>query len=104
MLGLNILAEALLRLEHKLDLLVLAAYANSPLMPTMSFKGLTCPVCNQEVKYSIDMVHRVVKRNCGCSTNLVVPTFDLVGTGANQNAKSKGTPSVQSVEIGDSGS
>jgi len=74
-MGLSILAEALARIEHKLDCMVRAT--STPVYP-MHFSGNVCPSCNQAVDYQIDVQHQVVVRRCGCSTGKVPSAIPLL--------------------------
>lgn len=67
-----LLMETMLRIEHKLDLLLRR-------MPTDDETDLlkvgaanhTCPLCTQPVSYSVDINDSVVIRKCGCSTGKI---------------------------------
>jgi len=74
-MGLSILAEALARIEHKLD--ALCRSTNTPVYP-MHFSGNSCPSCNQNIDYQIDVQHQVVIRRCGCSTGKVPSAIPLL--------------------------
>lgn len=81
-MALSILAEALARIEHKLDL-ILRAWPAANVVP-MSFLA-TCPVCKKLVEYQIDLNSNVVRRCCGCSSNIlpsVVPMYPTQQRGA----------------------
>ena len=74
----NVLAEALARVEHKLDLILTAIkYSESPQKMPMNFLGHSCPVCDQIVEYQIDLTNNVVTRRCKCTTGKVPPTTPL---------------------------
>lgn len=80
-MGLNILAEALARIEHKLDYLL--RHHNVPVYP-MHFSGNICPVCNKAVEYVVDVKSQVVNRRCDCSTGKVpsaIPALPVVPSG-----------------------
>jgi hypothetical protein len=57
------LAEALARIEHKLDLLL----GSQTAFWTQMGKLLWCPVCAKTIEYQMDIVDGIVKRKCGCS-------------------------------------
>ncbi len=62
-----VLAEALARVEYKLDLLLRNLGAiNAPLMSRES----NCPACTKDFRYLIDTTNGMVVRSCGCSTGL----------------------------------
>lgn len=70
------MSEALLRIEHKLDM-ILEALKDKGIMitdlPQMDEDDL-CPVCDQEVKYDLDLQGERVSRSCGCKPPVrVVP-------------------------------
>jgi len=80
----NVLAEALARIEHKLDLLLEAAYVNVKIqdgevvtgpmgMLRMLGEPSACPVCKQKVDYQVDQINKVIVRKCGCKTGLQAP-------------------------------
>jgi hypothetical protein len=71
----NVLAEALARIEHKLDLLLHADRGNRlhANLPALGSQALPCPVCNQPVLYQVDQINKVVTRVCGCKTGLQAP-------------------------------
>lgn len=85
-MGLHIVAEALARIEHKLDLILqrLGFLDKTPL-PQMQFVGMQCPVCQQQVQYQIDMTHNVVVRRCNCTTGKVPSLIPLSPIGEPQN-------------------
>ncbi len=71
--------EAILRVEHKLDLVLthLKAESKEPL----SFEKLgssfkSCPVCEQPIQYDVDITDAVVVRKCGCSTGKIALDFN----------------------------
>ena len=71
-MALGVLAEALARIEHKLDLLLRGTLSSSRLI-SVGDKSHACPLCNQQVKYSIDILKRVLTRQCGCKTGFQPP-------------------------------
>ena len=74
----SILAEAVARIEHKLDLILRAIkYYEAPERMPMNFIGHPCPVCDQLVKYTVDLTQNVVVRQCQCTTGKLVPTIPL---------------------------
>lgn len=74
---LKILAEAVGRIEHKLDLLITMVRkmpSNALLrLPAVGEPGLTCPLCGQSVNYDIDARAEVCTRRCGCKTGKTAP-------------------------------
>ena len=82
-MALGILAEAVLRLEHKLDLVLTALQFLEKTPPKqMHFVGNMCPVCKQLIDYQVDITHNVVTRKCGCKTGKqpsAVPLIPLTG-------------------------
>lgn len=81
----DILAEALARVEYKLDLLMQNfGIKGAP----MEFEASYCPVCSQPVKYQIDVVKNVVVRRCGCKTGksaAIIPLTAITGVQGNGN-------------------
>lgn len=69
----DVLAEALARVEFKLDLLMKHLKVG-PSIP-MNFEGHICPVCNYVTQYHLDLMKKVVVRKCQCTTGKVV--FDV---------------------------
>lgn len=76
-MALGIIAEAVLRVEHKLDLLL--KFLKVPAQQ-MHFPGQPCAVCGQAVEYQIDLMKSVVYRRCGCSTGKQPPAQPLIPT------------------------
>lgn len=78
-MGLGILAEALARIEHKLDLVLktLKYPESTELKMPMQFSGHQCPVCMMPVNYQIDIMKNVVVRRCDCTTGKVPPSSPL---------------------------
>jgi hypothetical protein len=66
----NVLAEALARIEHKLDRLL-----DRQLVQPIEQLGarVACPVCKQKVDYQVDQINKVIVRKCGCKTGLQAP-------------------------------
>ena len=73
-MGLHLLAEAILRSEHKLDALL--KHFKIQTQP-MHFIGQVCPVCHHNIDYLIDIQHQVVIRRCNCKTGKVPSTIPL---------------------------
>jgi hypothetical protein len=85
----DVLAEALARIEHKVDALM--KHLNVVSSP-MHFQGNACPACGVFVDYQIDVVKGVVVRKCNCKTGKVPPAVPLVPmqqpqSGAQGNAR-----------------
>lgn len=74
----HIIAEALARIEHKLDAIL--RHGRVPAPAPMSFMGTTCPACNQTIEYQVDLQHNVVVRKCQCSTGKFVSSIPLFPT------------------------
>lgn len=77
-MGLSILAEALARIEHKLDLLLDGLFMKNTVHNKVHFIGQTCPVCLEYVDYQIDVQHQVVVRRCGCKTGKIPSAIPLL--------------------------
>ena len=75
-MSLAVLAEALARVEYKLDSIIKAL--NLPVMPMQSVMSSVCPVCSRTVTYQMDIVNGVVVRKCDCSTGKLPPTLSLL--------------------------
>lgn len=97
-MALSLLAEALLRIEHKLDAIL---HAFEIVAKPMGFIGTACPVCKQPVQYQMDIVHNVVKRRCGCATGMIPSTIPLIPVG-DSNVKGTSTSKGQPPGIGSS--
>ena len=86
----NVLAEAMARLEHKLDL-VLEQITPGPSravpLPALG-SPKTCPVCKQNIDYQVDQINKVIVRKCGCKTGLQAP-LDLEAFAPPVQAKRK---------------
>lgn len=74
MMGLHHIAEAIARLEHKIDALL---RHNNVRVDPMQFTGVPCPVCKMNIDYVIDLEHQVVTRRCDCKTGKIPPTTPL---------------------------
>lgn len=88
-MALPLLAEALLRVEHKIDALLTALEVKPK---PMHFYGQACPVCSKPIQYVIDMTHNVVKRLCGCSTGKqpsIIPLTPLEDPGGSNGKERK---------------
>lgn len=94
-MALTLIAEALARVEAKLDIIIDYIGAGTKIYPPMHFLGNTCPVCKQMVDYRIDIVKNVVTRRCGCSTGKlpmatpltpVEPNGDINGNTSNNRS------------------
>lgn len=70
----EILAEALARVEHKLDLLL---KHNKVQGLQVHFPGQSCPLCGFLIDYQIDLMKNVVVRRCKCTTGKVAPMVPL---------------------------
>lgn len=100
-MSLAVLAEALARVEHKLDLALtrLAFLDSTPYQPVNTV-GFPCPVCNQVIDYTMDIHNGVVIRRCGCKSGKLpphIPLFPLPG------ANNGNTTSTQSSSAAGSG-
>lgn len=71
----NTLAEALARVEHKLDLLLesQAGLDRQLQLRSVGDPEHLCPVCQQAVKYHVDIMSKLLTRTCGCSTGKSAP-------------------------------
>lgn len=74
MLADDVLAEALCRIEFKLDLL-LAQSGLGAVFPKMD--NFSCPTCKLKPEYSIDLHKQVVVRKCGCGTGKIPSSIPL---------------------------
>lgn len=92
----EILAEAVARIEHKLDLLL---KHNKVQGLQVHFPGQTCPLCQYLIDYQVDLIKNVVVRRCKCSTGKVAPTIPLslspVQPGATNGNSSRNDPSPE---------
>lgn len=71
------ITESLSRIEHKQDL-ILEILANAFGSGNSFFtftpvgdKNHICPVCTQNVRYSVDVINAIVTRLCGCKTGMI---------------------------------
>lgn len=66
------LMETMLRIEHKIDLLLsrLPVEGRDELTK-LGDPNSVCPVCRQVVNFSVDINDSVVLRKCGCSTGKI---------------------------------
>jgi hypothetical protein len=64
--------ETLARIEHKVDLLLILALRNGKAigLPAVGAE-FQCPVCKQEVVYTVAINDGVVLRKCGCKTGKI---------------------------------
>lgn len=96
-MGLGIIAEAVIRIEHKLDVVIRALQFLNPKeqIPQVHFVGTTCPVCNQIIDYQVDLTNNVAVRRCGCKSGKVpssIPLFPVTGApNGNPTAPETGT-------------
>lgn len=65
------LMEALLRIEHKLDLILDSIVMPQQQLTKLGSAGVVCPVCDQGVQFDADIQDAVVVRKCGCSTGKI---------------------------------
>lgn len=67
------LMEALLRIEHKLDLVLDVAKGEKlkDILRAVGDPGHFCSLCTRLVEYHVDVNDAVVVRKCGCSTGKV---------------------------------
>ena len=78
-MALGIITEALARIEHKLDVLIHALVGSKKEFQYLTGVGAqqhACPLCRQQVKYTVDVIKKVLTRQCGCKTGLQ-PPIDL---------------------------
>lgn len=88
-MALAILAEAVARIEAKLDMILgkLQFLEGTP-YPQVHFIGTPCPVCKQVIDYQVDLTHNVVVRRCGCKTGKQPSAIPLVPIPGAPNASS----------------
>ena len=69
------LAEALARVEHKLDLLLesQAGIDGGLALRTVGDPSHLCPLCQAAVTYQVDLMNQSLTRRCGCSTGVQAP-------------------------------
>lgn len=82
-MALGIIAEALARIEYKLDLIIEKLMMGTRTITPMHFIGHSCPVCGKRVDYQIDVSKNVVIRHCGCSTGKLPMTIPLTPVNPN---------------------
>ena len=65
--------EALARIEHKLDLVLLVVFGEDPHKTYKRVGDPThcCSLCHQNVEYQVDINDGVVLRKCGCKTGKI---------------------------------
>jgi hypothetical protein len=68
----SILAEALLRIEFKLDL-ILKGLSLGSMEPMQFTERAPCPACREAIQFQVDIQQQVVKRVCGCKTGKQPP-------------------------------
>lgn len=81
----RIIAEGILRLEHKLDAVLRHLQVKAK---PMHFIGELCPVCSKPIEYCIDIGLNVAVRKCGCSSGKVpsgIPLLPLVSNGSSSS-------------------
>lgn len=95
-MALHILAEALARIEFKIDVVIsrLGFLDKTPITP-MKFSGGNCPVCTVPVEYQVDVTHNVVVRKCDCTTGKVPSLIPLVPLGES-NGNTTSDPNKES--------
>lgn len=85
-MALGILAEAILRIEHKVDLILTRlGFLDATPHPQLHFVGTVCPVCKQTIDYQVDITHNVVVRKCGCKTGKQPSIIPLIPVPGAQN-------------------
>lgn len=97
----SVLAEALARIEHKLDfvLIYIGRLMGPNFVSALGDMSHPCPVCKQQVKYVIDQIHQVLVRKCGCKTGKLAP-IPLEAFAPPQVAGGKNVPGTGSEEDG----
>lgn len=103
-MALSIIAEALARVEHKLDLILtkIAFLDQTPLQQVGSW-GNSCPVCKEVVEFKMDLLNGVVVRKCGCKTGILAPLIPLIPPpGAPSNGISATTATPEATDSPDS--
>ncbi len=71
---------ALLRIEHKLDLLLASLSAKDPALRVLlaeatglrDYNGDTCPTCQTEIKIRSDLTTEEYVRTCGCRPEILI--------------------------------
>jgi hypothetical protein len=77
--SLSVIAEAVLRVEHKLDVLLQIRLNDWKSAYPMA-NGTVCPICTTEVQYQMNISANVVTRKCGCGTKLSPMIFEDTAT------------------------
>jgi len=76
----DVLAEALCRIEYKLDQMYrLHRGSNFGQLETsspMGSSGEMCPFCSKVIAYQVNVNKNVVARKCGCKTGKIVPDLN----------------------------
>lgn len=85
MKGLHVIAEALARMEHKIDAIVRTLNIKS--VP-MHFLGQSCPICSKPIDYQVDIGNQVVVRKCGCSSGKIAAMSPISGAKDESNSNS----------------
>lgn len=91
------LIETLLRIEHKLDLLLKQPGVTK--LASMADPLHICPVCKQQVDYNINMMEKTVSRKCGCSSGKIAP-IDLSAFAPTNQERHNGERDEQETEDG----
>ena len=79
----NLILDALIRIEHKLDWLIRREQQRVGMDLHMQDKilreGIPCPLCHQPTQLKVDIEEAVVHRECGCHHGKVpgIPLRDL---------------------------
>jgi hypothetical protein len=79
--ALNVIAEALARVEYKLDMLLWALNATkntTMAAPNLGANMTRCPLCFDLIQYQVDIINQVTKRVCGCKTGMQPPTISFL--------------------------
>lgn len=85
----GILAEALLRIEHKVDAILKAVMLPGQIPPMpLHFVGQQCPICYSPIDYQVDVQKGVVVRRCGCKTGKVPSMIPLTPVEVPRNGNS----------------
>jgi hypothetical protein len=67
----HLLAEALARIEHKVDALI--NEKRFLVIPPLGDFSHVCPVCKRSVQYMVDQMAEILIRKCGCTTGKQAP-------------------------------
>jgi hypothetical protein len=92
-MALAIIAEAVLRIEHKLDAILRHLLVPMPL--PMHFSGSMCPACGQLVDYQIDFKNQVVVRRCGCKTGKIPSAIPMLPVPEEHHVSGREDPITQ---------